>query len=220
MLNFLHDIMAPVAAFGKNGFIVQIGKEPNAVVKFVKIHVFQIGGDGIELDGLVGCHNGCVIRNCRQCLDTATSRLVILGERDIEYRNDNQHEFLVERMGELWKQRILSAAYNHRHTMTEDQTALESKFNTLGLKPGKNPLYRLFYYFNGKGISGLHQSLHPDRLHVILKGIVEKTIAWSLSIVYNIMRMDGKASHYRESMRKLDQRVSSFPIHQTYECFR
>jgi len=140
MTNFLHDIMAPVATFGKNGFLVQIGRGPGAVVKFVKIHVLQIGGDGAELDWLGGCHNKCVIRNCRLCLDSATSRLVISSERDIEYRNDNQHEFIVKRMGELWKLRILAAAQNHRHVMSEEQVHLESKFNTLDLTPGKNPL--------------------------------------------------------------------------------
>jgi len=59
--------------------------------------------------------------------------------------------------------------------------------------------------------------LHPDRLHVILKGIVEKTIAWTLSIVYNLGFIDAA---YKDSMKKLDKRASSFPDFQTYEFFR
>ena len=212
--------MAPVATFGKNGFLVQIGTGHRAVKKFVKVHVYNISADGKESDELGGCHNGRIIRNCRQCLDVATTRLVIRSESDIKHRPDNEHEFVVQRMEEVWKLRISAAAQNQRHIMTEDQKALETKFKSLDLTQGRNPLYRLFYYFNGKGIAGFHQSLYPDRLHVILKGIVEKTISWSLSIVYNIMQMDGKASEYNQSMNKLDKRIAAFPTHQAYECFR
>ena len=55
---------------------------------------------------------------------------------------------------------------------------------------------------------------------MILKGIVEKTIAWTLSIVYSIMRMSGKKGAYSESMGTLDARIQAFPNLQAYECFR
>ena len=220
LLNFLYDVMAPVAAFGKNGFLAQIGNGQDAEIKFLKIHVVSIGGDGAELDMLGGCQNGRMYRNCRLCLDATTAKLVYRSEDDIKYRNDNEHEFVVKRMAELWKRRKVASARGKQHIMLEGHKKLENNFNELDLTPGRNPLYRLFYYFNGIGISGFHQSLHPDRLHVILKGIVEKTIAWTLSIVYSIMTMSGKNGAYSESMGTLDARIKAFPNLQAYECFR
>jgi hypothetical protein len=99
----------------------------------------------------------------------------------------------------------------------EEQKKVEDRLEVLALTAGRNPLYRLFYYFNAKNITSFHRSLHPDRLHVILKGIVEKTIAWTLSIVYNLGLVD---KTYKDSMKTLDRRVSAFPDFQTYEFFR
>jgi len=39
-----------------------------------------------------------------------------------------------------------------------------------------NRVYELFYGLNCLGISGMHNSAWPDILHVVLKGIVEKTL--------------------------------------------
>ena len=217
MLKFIHDSLSPVTQFGKNGYLAQIGKGANAQIKFLKVHVCNIGGDGAFLDDVGGCHCGRMIRNCRICKDTATSRVVIIDKDSIRYRDDNEHEFLVKRAGQLDNLRYLAGAQKRRYTPDDEQKAVEARMKTLSLKPGRNPLYKLFYYFNAKNITSLHRSLHPDRLHVILKGIVEKTIAWTLSIVHNLGYIDAA---YKDSMKKLDKRVSTFPDFQTYEFFR
>ena len=54
MLKFIHDVIAPVTQFGKNGFLAQIGKGVNAKIKFLKVHVVNIGGDGQFQDALGG----------------------------------------------------------------------------------------------------------------------------------------------------------------------
>jgi hypothetical protein len=46
-------------------------------------------------------------------------------------------------------------------------------------------------------------------LHVVLKGIVEKSLAWSLAIVYGIHRLAGDA--WETGMAVLDARVANFP---------
>lgn len=217
MLKFIHDVMSPVTQFGKNGFLAQIGKGANAQIKFLKVHVCNIGGDGQFLDDIGGCHCGRKIRNCRICKDTATSRVVITDKDSIRYREDSEHEFLVKRAGQLDNLKFLAGAQGRRYIADEAQKAVEDRMKTLSLKAGRNPLYRLFYYFNAKNITSLHRSLYPDRLHVILKGIVEKTIAWTLSIVHNLGYIDGD---YKDSEKKLDRRVSTFPDFQTYEFFR
>ena len=217
MLKFIHDVISPVTQFGKNGFLAQIGRGANAQIKFLKVHVVNIGGDGQFLDDLAGCHCARKIRNCRLCKDTATSRIVIAGKDSIRYRDDNEHELLVKRAGQLANLKFLAAAQGRRYALDEAQEKVESRIATLSLRGGRNPLYRLYYYFNAKKITSLHRSLHPDRLHVILKGIVEKTIAWTLSIVHNLGYIDPE---YKDSMKKLDRRVSTFPDFQTYEFCR
>ena len=90
MLKFIHDALSPVTQFGKNGYLAQIGKGANVQIKFLKVHVCNIGGDGQFLDGIGGCHCGRMIRNCRICKDTATSRVVIIDKDSIRYRDDKQ----------------------------------------------------------------------------------------------------------------------------------
>ena len=217
MLKFIHDAVAPVTQFGKNGFLAQIGKGTNAEIKFLKVHVVNIGGDGEFQDGLGGCNCQRQIANCRMCKDRATSRIVIFGKESIRYRDDNEHELVVKRAGQLENLRIRAAAEGRRLVLDAAQQAVLDRLETLSLTGGRNPLYRLFYYFNAKNITSFHRSLHPDRLHVILKGIVEKTIAWSMSIVHNLGIID---KTYKDSMKTLDKRVSTFPDFQTYAFFR
>jgi len=80
-------------------------------------------------------------------------------------------------------------------------------------------MYELFYYANCRGIGrGLHGSCWPDMLHVVLKGIVEKTLAWSLAIVYGIHRLAGK--RWITGMALLDDRVANFPSVVNLPCIR
>jgi hypothetical protein len=217
MLKFLHDVVAPVTQFGKNGFLAQIGRGANAQIKFLKVHVLNIGGDGQFLDDLAGCHNAKKIRNCRMCKDRASGRIVMTGVESFKFRDDNEHEFLVKRAGQLESLRILAAAEGRRYRFDEAQRTVVDRLESLSLVGGRNPLYKLFYYFNAKKITSFHRSLYPDRLHVILKGIVEKTIAWTLSIVHNLGIIDAA---YKDSIKILDKRISTFPDFQTYEFFR
>lgn len=212
-LNFLHDIVAPVTQFNKNGFLARVGRGSNSVVKFFKVHVLNISGDGELLDALAGANCKRVNRNCRSCMDVATSRLLMPGEDRIEYRSDHSHELAVKRMGALMKKFVLE-----RRRFSETDKVWKRRTNSLCITPGLNPLYRLFYYFNGKGITSFHRSLYPDRLHVIFKGIVEKTIAWTLAIVYDVMKLF--PAQYARSMSIIDERTSAFPDHQAFEFYR
>lgn len=213
LLQFLYEIVAPVAQYGNNGFLAQIGRGVHAVTKFFKVHVLNFVGDGELLDFLAGTQHSRINRNCRCCMDVATSRLLIRGEDAIEYRRDNFHELVVKRMGQLMDKVVLE-----RHRIVDaTEKMIRDKANSLCVNAGTNPLYRLFYYFNSKNITSFHQSLYPDRLHVILKGIVEKTISWTLSILHDVMHL---VPGYKDSMRKLDSRISEFPVHQSFEFFR
>ena len=209
----MYDILAPVAKYGKNGVLAQIGRGAHAVTKFLKVHVLNFVGDGELLDYLAGAQHSRVNRNCRCCMDGATSRLLIPGEDAIVYRIDNHHELVVKRMGQLMDK----VALERHRIVAPNEKLIREHCNSLCVNAGTNPLYRLFYYFNSKRITSFHQSLYPDRLHVILKGIVEKTISWTLSILHDVKDL---IPGYRDNMRNLDSRISAFPVHQAFEFFR
>ena len=106
-----------------------------------------------------------------------------------------------------------------RHITTVAEMNVLIDLKNYGLASGENPLYNLFSELNGngKGILSLHKAVHPDRLHVVLKGIIEKTISWTLSIISN-MRSFLKSRP--NSMELLDSRVIAFPYIQAYEFCR
>jgi hypothetical protein len=94
-----------------------------------------------------------------------------------------------------------------RYTKTPLDKELEQKCYDLSIDAGENALYVLFYYANCRGIGGgLHGACWPDILHVVLKGIVEKNLSWSLALIYGLPRIIGDA--WLDSMATLDDRVA------------
>ena len=87
------------------------------------------------------------------------------------------------------------------------KSELEQKCYDLSIDAGDNALYELFYYANCRGIGGgLHGACWPDILHVVLKGIIEKNLSWSLAMVYGLHRIIGE--DWMDGMATLDNRVA------------
>jgi hypothetical protein len=82
----------------------------------------------------------------------------------------------------------------------------------VGTSASSNPLYRLFWYWNSRGIYSLHRSATPDLLHAILKGIIEKTVTWALMIITSIKGMDVYKDAYKGNMTLLDDRSRFFKV--------
>ena len=131
------------------------------------------------------------------------------------YRNDGEHEALAFKLAAV-DARIVAADMKRfgdevvgakRYTKTADDRELEEKCYSVSIDAGDNALYELFYYANCRGIGrGLHGACWPDILHVVLKGIVEKNLSWSLALVYGLPRIIGE--DWTDSMATLNDRVA------------
>jgi hypothetical protein len=215
-LQFFYDLLAPVCMENENMFLARVGRGERSELKLFKIHLVHLGGDGEFEDSVCGCQAGRLFRNCRLCLDTATSRL-IFTENNFIYRDDREHQELVKYAEEIELRQLLHNMKVTTHKITVEEKNALTKMRNYCLTAGANPLYRLFSEFNSKGILGLHKAAHPDRFRVVFKGIVEKTIAWTLSIISNMRYF---LKEYSNSMEILDNRVISFPYVQAYEFCR
>jgi len=205
---------------------VQIGRGEEKKIVNAFCHLVQIGGDGKMLDDVCGCFHSRG-RFCRICLERRRSLFRIPKTR-ASVRSDAEHEALTFESAELdgrivdayiEKGRVGAVAGVKSYQKNGADKAILRKAADLCVTGGDNAMYELFYYANCRGIGrGLHGSCWPDMLHVVLKGIVEKTLAWSLAIVYGIHRLAGK--RWITGMALLDDRVANFPSVVNLPCIR
>jgi len=212
--DFLFDILKPVTRFGKNLFELMVGSGRHAQCVLGAIHVCVVGGDGKELDLLCGCQHSRR-RNCRMCLEWRHN-LFTRPTQNSEIRLDSVHEQVSYDLVELNK-RIFAGIYDggrkKRYIKSPEDRILLQRGQTYCIQAGESKLYRLFYHFNSVGISSLHTSVFPDMLHVVLKGIIEKTLAGVLLVVNTSQKLFDKKS-YGNAMGLLDFRTSRMaPVH-------
>jgi len=165
------------------------------------------------LEELCGCFHSRQ-RFCRMCLEKRRA-LFTSPKESYQNRNDGEHEALAFKLAEV-DARIVAADVKRfgdnvpgtkRYTKTADDRELEAKCYRVSIDAGDNTLYELFYYANCRGIGqGLHGACWPDILHVVLKGIVEKNLSWSLALVYGLPRIIG--ADWVDSMASLNDRVA------------
>jgi hypothetical protein len=135
-------------------------------------------------------------------------------------RDDAGHEDLCVEMKNVTEAK--AAAYAARaaegkkpffsRTAAQKQSEVIARDYGLGNSATSNPLYRLFWYWNSRGIYSLHQCATPDLLHAILKGIIEKTVTWSLITIHLVKGMDIYKDKYRGNMTLLDDRSRFFKV--------
>ena len=209
MRDFIWELFRPVAQFGRNFFKVRIGTGAKARIVIGAFHLLQITGDGKELDALCGTHWGkkCM---CRMCLEIRPS-LFLTPSEPAARRLDAFHENLSYERLQVDK-RYLSGGGSRETGGRKTYQGKPADFavikdaTTYSIAGGDNRVYELFYGLNCLGLGGMHAACWPDILHVVLKGIVEKTLSHILILVQAIEK------HFPEShgsaMSLLDQRVS------------
>ena len=191
MRDYLVDILEPVIKFGDNLFRLQIGTGPEAQCILGAIHICCLCGDGKELDGLCGIQHGRK-RNCRICHEWRHNLFTTPTEIPA-VRSDSVHEQLMYDLLQLDNRVIamtdMGNGRKKRYTKTVDDNVLLQLGKSKCISAGNSKLYELFYQFNSVGIQGLHSSVLPDMLHVVLKGIIEKTLAGVLLVVNSCSRL-------------------------------
>ena len=222
MMEFIYSCFDPVTKLGENCFEVLIGQGVQQIKRIAFIHVLLISGDGMFLDGIAGTGMRRLGMQCRLC---TTRKLYGLTEPvgGYVYRDDFEHAWIVAQLEEVFVKRWRWFVNKGESEGTLYKYSLQDKeFLKLGkhfgLIEGRNCLYKFFSYWRGRGISSLHQAIPPDFLHVIEKGLLEKTIQWSLMVIALVEEISRKhrLDNYTEANSLLDARISSFPPKQSY----
>jgi hypothetical protein len=208
--DYMVNILNTIGGLGNNCFRVQIGRGHNSVTVLALIHICQFGGDGMWLDGLCGCYHS---RGsfCRMCLERRRG-LFTKTEKVARRRIDDQMEKLAYDFDRLQK-RIVDTyvrggrfGSRKRYKKTDRDCLVEAQALKYSIDAGDNRLYELFYYANIRGIgTGFHGSCWPDMLHVVLKGIVEKNLSFSLALIFGMHRLIGE--DFSDGMAIMDNRV-------------
>jgi len=218
MRAYIAQIFDSLCSYGRNCFLVQIGKGREAETVNAIVNVVQLGGDGEHCDGLLQIHHGRYA-NCRICLDNRHSKFCRCDD-EAEMRDDAKLEDLCIQVQEVTEAKATSyaarAAASQKPIFIRSaaQQDIETKARDCGVgtSASSNPLYRLFWYWNSRGIYSLHRSATPDLLHAILKGIIEKTVTWALMIITSIKGMDVYKDAYKGNMTLLDDRSRFFKV--------
>jgi hypothetical protein len=208
--DYMVNILNTIGGLGNNCFRVQIGRGHNSVTVMALIHICQFGGDGMWLDSLCGCYHS---RGsfCRMCLERRRG-LFTKTDKVARPRIDDQMEKLAYDFDRLQK-RIVDTyvrggrfGSRKRYKKTDSDCLVEAQALKYSIDAGDNRLYELFYYANIRGIgTGFHGSCWPDMLHVVLKGIVEKNLSFSLALIFGMHRLIGE--DFSDGMAIMDNRV-------------
>ena len=183
----------------------------NSRIRYAIITIAGLFGDGQLLDQVCGTAHNRKKRKCRIC----TQRCCALFTPDVsigDLRNDFEHHVRASRAFS-----VLKSCYDDKRSpmfrvmYKKDKPAKLTLqwIAKLGIREGDNPVYELFYYWNQRSSFGLHNSVPPDTLHVIYKGVVENVIAWSLQIIHRVAHLD--SVQYSNNLGLLDLRIMYFP---------
>lgn len=208
--DYLATIMEPLVGFGRNCFKVQLGQGEFSEIVIGMFHICVIGGDGKEKDGLCGVSPAkqCF---CRMCLENRRA-LFTYPSKQAKLRCDSYHEQLAYDLLVVDNKRIQGDGRNQagkrkRYVKTDEDLATIAAGDSCSIIAGDNRVYELFYGLNCLKIAGMHSSAWPDLLHVVLKGIVEKTLGNLLVLVIGIQKLFPLTHH--QAMATLDQRVGT-----------
>ncbi len=105
----------------------------------------------------------------------------------------------------------LGAFKNQRNVMNAVETqALKICYN-MSLHPIKNPLYEHVAIFKGRVL--LSELFPFDKLHTFLKGVVQNTICWVVSLVAIVCKFHPNKTAWAGNIGRLDRRMKNFCRH-------
>ena len=223
VLSFIYEAFKPIIQLGRNCFKVQIGQDDHYIQRYAMINVVDISGDGQFLDWLCGTSLRRKYMQCRQCVSSSMCRFVQSSTHN-RFRDDNMMFLLGKRLESVYRRKwVYLVNGGTRHSFTEDEKQWLILGQKYGVVEGYNPLYKMFSYWRGRGITSLHRSVSPDYLHVIQKGLIEKTISWTLMILLSVRQISQKAKdvyNFTHNMSLLDDRIKTFTNHQSFQFVR
>ena len=211
---YVAHIMKPLVASARNGTMLLLKNTPkDKPILFVPL----IGLMALDSKQAYDCATLTFHRfgtcNCRFCL-LPTSSFWDSDQPPVEtiIRNAEEVEFLSRKVSEIELRRMRGG----EKVLTDQDKAYVARAKYFNIIAIDNPLFQLFHYQGTvHHIINLIEACAPDKLHTIIKGIIEYALRWSISTIYlwgDSVDMEN-AVPTRDPIAVLDSRAKSF------QCF-
>ena len=213
---YIYRVLSPILKYSETGFKVQIGMGVGKKIMLAVPFFVVYSGDNMELYKLIGSSFLHKKFRCRMCLTEDVSTISV--ESPV-MRNDAEMQQIMQRSGNSFKLRLLQKKHGKQY---QDDTGLEidviaeadaHEKNVAAHQWKPNDIYKLF----DSDIISLHQALAPDILHNFQLGCMKDSIAWTLSIIQNISKLDVK---FGNALSTLNARFVTFPRRQALPFFK
>jgi hypothetical protein len=196
----MNSFLQPIDTYKNTLLELHIGSVSNKPIKFIPV-LFLIISDTKEANDIVGVRGApaCKMR-CRMC--TSTNLLSTTYLDPIYRRNDDKIEMCQRRGQHAWLNHVTSKILSVGQKISLQETKQLCIINALC------PLFK-YTIFPLQICLNLSVICIYDKLHTVLKGVVELCLRWSISIIIAVSKKDKK---FTDSLGKLDRKIKAFPV--------
>ena len=204
----MDNFMTPLHLYRTTPVLMHVGSIHSPPVRFIPV-LFGFIADTKEANDIVGIKGApkCKMR-CRMCLST-TPMEATYGNPELR-RLDEKTEMFGRRGQEAWINKMLgghlSAGQLNSLRITLEM-CIHNAFNPM-FKHIQRDLYDVFL--------NLSTMTPYDKLHTVLKGVLELCLRWSVAVVIAVSKRDRR---YKHSIAILDSRIKSFSTGQSITPF-
>jgi hypothetical protein len=121
---------------------------------------------------------------CRIC----RIRACMMHESTVSVHDDNYRDGF--RMADLTRKshvpfmKMMTKPLNSRNVLTAEESDVMEELKNEGMLPGYNPLHSRMQFSTYHGISDIFSAQLPDMMHTLLKGITERNISSTATMIY------------------------------------
>jgi hypothetical protein len=196
----MNNFLKPLESYKNTPIELHIGSVENDPVLFIPV-LFAVISDTKEANDIVGIRGApnCKMR-CRMC--TSTDLLSTTYKDTFFRRNDDFVETWQRRGQHAWLNYVNGKVLTHGQLRSLQKTKDFCLFN------GFNPLLKYTMHPLSIHLNLTAITLY-DKLHTVLKGVLELCLRWSMAIIIAVSKID---KNYCNSIGKLDRKIKSFPV--------
>ena len=205
---YMANFLSPLQLYNRTPILMHVGSTKSQPVKFIPL-LFGFIADTKESNDIVGIKGAPMcLQRCRMCLSTDPMKATYANPA--LRRLDEQTEMQGRRGQEAWIQKMLgrplSQGQLHSLRITMER-CIQNAFNST-FRFVERDLYDVFLNLS---------TMTPfDKLHTVLKGVLELCLRWSVAIVIAVSKRDVR---YKHSIAILDSRIKSFNSGQSIAPF-
>ena len=212
--DYLYDILKPILETQKEAVLLRVGRfdNPKGYEINASIHLCIISGDNLQLEYLTSTNFKIKDMKCRMCMSTNCQAIdpnLAIGA----FRDDQE----MQTIGSNYQAALIQECKRTAHQRTPEINDCYEEGKRVGIKAGYNKLIDLFKFQYDHKISGFFQSLAPDYLHTVVKGLIEAAISWTVCCLHAIAIFD--PAKYSNNVSTISARIKVFPITQSLVIF-